>query len=1107
MRGRIQKFMAPPSFEDDADKTRTASVLHKLLISAAVFFIILESIVLRLDFAERIYFTLGLPGLVLAIIIAYGLMQRGRVRLASVLFIATLWIAFTLFLLFAGGMRSMAVAFYVAGAVITGLLLGTRAALIHITACGLAGLGMVFLASGSHKPPLLFVIPPMIGWMGMMLSLALTIGALILVLQRRDVALTSLRESEERYRQLFEAESDAIFLIDNATGQILEANSAAAVLYGYSHAELLTKCNIDLSAEPKDTRKVTQTTPVIAEQVVTVPLRMHRKQDGTVFPVEITGRFFTWHGRPVHIAAIRDITTRQQTESILHQKTEELDRYFTLSLDLLCIADTDGNFLRLNPEWEKTLGYPLAELEGRRFLDFVHPDDMEATLATIATLDQQHEVLNFENRYRCKDGSYRWIEWRSSPRGKVFYAAARDITTRKQAEEALEESEARYRSLFEDNRAVMLIYDRQEGRILDANPAACAYYGWSRDEAVEKRVRDIDPLTPEEVAQEIEVARREGRGYYLFKHRRADGVIRDVEVYSGPIQMKGQSVHYAIVHDVTERRLAEEALRRSEALYRRAIEVIGAVPYYQEYALSAFVFMGEGIRQLTGYGPEEMTPKLWRSLVQKSIMLDKASGMERDEAARLARSGQLDVWKSDDYIRTCDGQMRWVMDAAVEIPDESGHSRASLGILLDITERKQAEEALRESNQRLEETLAELRETQERMMHQERLAAVGQLAAGIAHDFNNILASIVLYTQMSLRIADLTPQIRQRLEVIAQQTDRAADLVQQILDFGRRAVLERQPLMLDSFLKEVVKLLQRTLPENIQIDLTLAPGDHMILADPTRIQQVVVNLALNARDAMPNGGELHISLARISGQTINCVDCGPVFGGEWVEIAVKDTGSGIPQEVLPHIFEPFFTTRAPLGHGLGLAQVYGLVNQHNGHLAVETEVGKGTTFRLYWPALQTAQLRPAASTSSEIVQGHGETLLVVEDDAVVRAALVDALDVLGYRVLEAADGQVALALYAAHTDEVALVLSDWVMPTMGGLELVHALYNQAPTLKVLMLTGHPLSQETRETVPANVVGWTLKPPNLEQLSRDLHRALTERKENPPHHADTGIFSS
>ncbi|HQK14124.1 MAG TPA: PAS domain S-box protein [Anaerolineae bacterium] len=951
----LRKFLAPPIFADDVDKTHLANVAHNLLLATCLFLLLLEGVLFWVPFPERPYFLIGLPILAMTLIGLDRMLYRGRVQLATTIFVSLIGLVFTLFLPFSGGMRSPAVVFYIAGSVIVGLLLGKRAMLIHLIACSVVGLGMILLQNGPYAPPLLFPIPPLVGWMGMLLSLAMAAGALEMVMQRREAALASLRESEERYRQLFEAESDAIFLIDNVTGQILEVNSAAVALYGYSRAELLAKHNVDLSAEPEDTRRVTQTTPVIAEQVITIPLRLHRKKDGTVFPVEITGRFFNWKGHPVHIAAVRDITARRRTEEELHEKTTELEYFFTLSPDLLCIADTDGYFWRLNPEWEKTLGYTLAELEGQRFLDFVHPDDIEPTLAAIAMLEQQQAVLNFENRYRCRDGTYRWIEWRASPRGKLIYAAARDVTARKEAEKALEESEARYRSLFEDNRAVILIYDRKDGRIIDANPAACAYYGWTREELTEKYIHDIDPLTPEEVRREIEAVRREGRSYYLFKHRRADGSIRDVEIYSGPIKVFGQTVYYAIIHDVTERRLAEEALR--------------------------------------------------------------------------------------------------------------------------------------ESNRRLQETLAELRETQERMMHQERLAAVGQLAAGIAHDFNNILASIVLYTQMSLRNTDLPLPLRQRLEVIEQQTAHAADLIQQILDFGRRAVLERQPLMVDSFLKEIVKLLRRTLPENLQIDLTIEAGDHAILADPTRIQQAVVNLALNARDAMPNGGELHISLARIAGQPIQCVDCGPVLSGEWVEIAVADTGTGIPPEVLPHIFEPFFTTRAPLGHGLGLAQVYGIVNQHGGHIAVETQPGKGTTFRLYWPALQTSSLQPEASLKAEVLSGQGETIMVVEDDALVRAALIDALDMLGYRALEAANGQEALTLYTAHADTVALVISDWVMPTMSGSELVRALYERAPSLKVLMLTGHPLNQETRESVPPNVVGWILKPPNLERLSRDLHEAL------------------
>ncbi len=269
-----------------------------------------------------------------------------------------------------------------------------------------------------------------------------------------------------------------------------------------------------------------------------------------------------------------------------------------------------------------------------------------------------------------------------------------------------------------------------------------------------------------------------------------------------------------------------------------------------------------------------------------------------------------------------------------------------------IRERNRAEDALRESNRLLEKTLAELEEAQERMMRQERLAAVGQLAAGIAHDFNNILASIVLYTQLSLRAPDVPAEIRKRLGVIGEQADLAADLVQQMLDFGRKAIIARRPFSLSLFLKEVVDLLERSLPESVRISLDCGTGEHIINADRTRVQRAIANLARNAHEAMPRGGELHIALSRATGDGIECVTCGQIVEGEWVRMTVTDTGAGIPPDVLPRIFEPFFTTRAPLGSGLGLAQVYGIVKQHGGHIGVETRVGHGTTFALYWPLFE-----------------------------------------------------------------------------------------------------------------------------------------------------------
>jgi len=385
------------------------------------------------------------------------------------------------------------------------------------------------------------------------------------------------------------------------------------------------------------------------------------------------------------------------------------------------------------------------------------------------------------------------------------------------------------------------------------------------------------------------------------------------------------------------------------------------------------------------------------------------------------------------------------------------------------------------------------RQIQQQAQEQERLATVGQLAAGIAHDFNNILAVILLYTQMAQRDAGLPPKTARRLQVIAEQAQRAASLIQQILDFSRRSLIEPRPLDLVPFLKELTKLLDRTLPENIEVNLAYSPAPCMVNADPARLQQALINLALNARDAMPEGGRLQIGLERVRigpGEIPPGSDMAP---GEWVRIRVADTGIGIPPDVMPHIFEPFFTTKPPgEGTGLGLAQVYGIIRQHEGHIDVESRVGQGTTFTLYLPALLLPELEEPSGEAPALVRGGGETLLVVEDDQVTRQALRELLESLNYRVLEASNGREALMLFEQYGDEVALVLSDLVMPEMGGEALCQALQRRRPDVKIIVLTGYPLGEAAAELRAHGVVGWLQKPPSVERLTEVIAQALEER---------------
>lgn len=382
------------------------------------------------------------------------------------------------------------------------------------------------------------------------------------------------------------------------------------------------------------------------------------------------------------------------------------------------------------------------------------------------------------------------------------------------------------------------------------------------------------------------------------------------------------------------------------------------------------------------------------------------------------------------------------------------------------------------------------RQIQSQVRSQERLAAVGQLAAGIAHDFNNTLAVIKLYSQLILHSAKLSMRDQERLQTVTQQTQRAADLIQQILDFSRQSLMEKQPLDLLPFMKELDKLLKRALPENIQISLKVHKGEYIIHADPSRIQQIILNLAFNARDAMFQGGKLTINLATLELESHMDFPVSDMKPGKWVQITVTDTGTGMSSETLAHIFEPFFTTKErSKGTGLGLAQVYGIVQGHEGFINVSTKVNQGTTFSLYFPAFSVEQYDIPNLLVEDMPQGQGQLILVVEDDMTARQALVESLALLNYQVMEVSNGREALSLLARHGDKINLVLSDAIMPEMGGVALFHALQERSLDIPFIMITGYMVDDEIENLRTIGLHGWLAKPPDLSKLAQLLQQAL------------------
>lgn len=382
------------------------------------------------------------------------------------------------------------------------------------------------------------------------------------------------------------------------------------------------------------------------------------------------------------------------------------------------------------------------------------------------------------------------------------------------------------------------------------------------------------------------------------------------------------------------------------------------------------------------------------------------------------------------------------------------------------------------------------REEQAYIQVQERLATVGQLAAGIAHDFNNMMAAVVVYTDLLATDPNLTPSSQEQLSIIQQQVQRATSLIKQILDFSRRAVMEQINLDLLPFIKELDKLLMRVLPENIQLDFTYEPGVYQVKADPTRLQQALMNLALNARDAMPTGGILQFILERVTLASEDELPSADLSPGDWIRLVIRDTGSGIPAEILPHVFDPFFTTK-PVGQGtgLGLAQAYGIIKQHGGSIDVQSVTGEGTMFVIHLPELKTPSEQPSVAEISLRMSGAGETVLVVEDDRAARDALQSLLESQDFRVLCAKNGVEALQIFEQEQDSIILVVSDVVMPEMGGVALYQAMRKIQPLIKVLFLTGHPLDIKNHVLLEMGRVHRLQKPFSVKEFVATLRTML------------------
>lgn len=635
------------------------------------------------------------------------------------------------------------------------------------------------------------------------------------------------------------------------------------------------------------------------------------------------------------LLAVEDLTGRRVAE-------EDRDRLFTLSRDLVAVAGFDGRFKRLNPAWERALGHPLEALLAEPFLNFVHPDDRDATVAEAARITGGQESISFENRYRCADGTYRWLLWNAIP---------------------------------------------------------------SMD----------------------------------------------------------QRLIYAIVRDITDRKAQEEQFRRShrdlEVRFAMALRASGQLLY--EWDLASDHLVHENPEAL-GFAAHDIDGP--RSGWLRRVHADDRADYDAAVAASIRSQTPL---AAEYRLQQADGSYRQVEDRGYYVSGSGGDSARLVGFVSDISARRQLEAQLN---------------------HSAKMDAVGRLAGGIAHDFNNLLGVIIGFSDLLVEQLTASPDALGYVTEIRKAGTHAATLTRQLLAFSRKQVLAPQLLNLNDVVFDQQRLLDRLIGADVTLVTRPAIDLGTVRADPGQLEQVVLNLAVNAREAMPEGGTLTLTTAN------EVVADGPDTGGRelapgrYVMLAVSDTGVGMDDATRTRLFEPFFTTKAT-GTGLGLATSYGIVRQSGGNILVESTPGRGSTFRVYLPMAGASEGNQHQVRVATAPSGGSETILLVEDSDALRAAARRILELAGYRVIEAADGTAALALMEEPANQVDLLVTDIVMPGLSGPELVAECRRLNPGLRVLFMSGYTDDTVGRHGVRDATIPLLQKPFEREDLLRTVRQLL------------------
>ena len=848
----------------------------------------------------------------------------------------------------------------------------------------------------------------------------------------------ALGKSEERYRRVVETAQEGIWQID-AENKTVFVNSRMAELLQYLPEEMIGTYPLQYIDKELHEEARGLLNKLREGRWKAQPELRLRRRDGAEVWVRLNA-FLIADERGQFAGAVAmasDITEQRQVESRIQLQAAALEA----AANAIVITGTDGTIQWVNHAFTEMTGFTKEEAIGNNPRVLKSGIMEDAFYAELWKTIRSGKTWKGEITNRTKDGRFYTEEMTiapvATPAGEInhYIAIKQDITSAHRAEDALRESEAQYRLLFDYNPLPMWVFDLKSLQFLAVNQAAVDHYGYSREEFFRMTVLDIRPNEdiPALLAQ-LAKPHSGLRTNRVWKHRKKNGTVIDVEVTGHLLNFHGLDAELVLAHDVTARRKSEEKLRQSQEKFEKAF---GASPLgitITSEAEGRYIDVNPAFLKIMGYTREEM---VGRTAEELKVWADPVN---RNPLIKQLRNGEV-AMPAEVRFRTRSGQMRMVQMSAerIRLDDEP----CILAISQDVTDARDLEQQFRQA---------------------QKMEAVGRLAGGIAHDFNNMLGVIIGYSEIAKEKLDAQHAVQKYLAEIRTAGQRAAALTRQLLAFSRQQRLEPRTLNLNTVIQSLSKMLLPMIGEDVKLDFR--PGEPLgnVRADQGQIEQILMNLAVNARDAMPDGGTIVIETANVVLDETYVLQHKPVQAGSYVMISVADSGVGMDEATKARVFEPFFTTKElGKGTGLGLSTVYGIVKQSGGYIWLYSELGRGTTFKVYLPFVDQ-KAEQLQKVDDGAVPGGNETVLLVEDEEALRQLAESVLQEKGYTVLAARDAESALAMAREPDRKIDLLLTDVIMTGMTGPDLVAEIRQERPKLKVLYMSGYAGSTLPRQDI-------------------------------------------